>query len=86
MVAVTANTIWEFLGHQVFMASFVGQRRLMSCRGIRRIDFVITDHAMPHMTGSQLADRIRGIRRTCQSSSRLAMPSFRAPKSRTAAA
>jgi CheY-like chemotaxis protein len=26
------------------------------------IDLVITDHAMPHMTGSELADQIRGIR------------------------
>jgi len=61
MVEVTAESMLESLGHQVLMASS-GTEALNALQGNSRIDLVITDHAMPHMTGSELADRIRAIR------------------------
>jgi signal transduction histidine kinase len=61
MVAVTAESMLESLGHQVLMASS-GPEALNVLQGDSSIDLVITDHAMAHMTGSELADRIRGIR------------------------
>jgi len=61
MVAVTAESMLESLGHQVLMASS-GPEALNVLKGDSSIDLVITDHAMAHMTGSELADRIRGIR------------------------
>ena len=61
MVAVTAASMLECLGHQVLMASS-GTEALNFLQGESTIDLVITDHAMPHMTGSELADQIRGIR------------------------
>ena len=60
MVAITAESMLESLGHQVFMASS-GAEALEILQGDSRIDLVITDHAMPKMTGSELADRIRRI-------------------------
>jgi CheY-like chemotaxis protein len=61
MVAVTAESMLESLGHQVLMASS-GPEALNVLKGDSSINLVITDHAMAHMTGSELADRIRGIR------------------------
>jgi signal transduction histidine kinase len=61
MVAVTAESMLESLGHQVLMASS-GTEALNVLQGNSRIDLVITDHAMPQMTGSELADQIRVIR------------------------
>jgi signal transduction histidine kinase len=61
MVAVTAESMLESLGHQVHMA-FSGSEALNVLQGNSSIDLVITDHAMPQMTGSELADRIRAIR------------------------
>jgi CheY-like chemotaxis protein len=61
LVAITAASMLESLGHQVRMAS-TGKEALTVLQGESRIDLVITDHAMPHMTGSQLADQIRGLR------------------------
>jgi len=61
LVAVTAASMLESLGHQVLMASS-GTEALNVLQGGSRIDIVITDHAMPQMNGSDLADRIRGIR------------------------
>ena len=69
----------EFLGHQVLVASS-GPEALNVLQGDSTFDLVITDHAMPQMTGSDLADPIAASARTCKSSSRLDMPSFRAPK------
>jgi CheY-like chemotaxis protein/two-component sensor histidine kinase len=60
MVAVTTASMLECLGHQVLVASS-GTEALHVLQGESRIDLVITDHAMPHMTGSELADQIRGI-------------------------
>ena len=51
----------QCLGHQVLVASS-GTEALKILQGDSTIDLVITDHAMPHMTGSELADQIRGIR------------------------
>jgi CheY-like chemotaxis protein len=61
LVAVTAASMLESLGHHVLMASS-GTEALNVLQGDSRIDLVITDHAMPHMTGSELADQIRRIR------------------------
>ena len=61
LVAVTAESMLESLGHQVHMASS-GAEALKVLQGDSMIDLVITDHAMAHMTGSELADRIRGLR------------------------
>jgi signal transduction histidine kinase len=61
LVAVTAASMIESLGHQVLMASS-GKEALAVLHGESRIDLVITDHAMPHMTGSELADQIRDLR------------------------
>src|SRR5580704_5025601 len=61
MVADTAASMLQCLGHQVLVAPS-GTEALNILQGESRIDLVITDHAMPHMTGSELADQIRGIR------------------------
>jgi CheY-like chemotaxis protein len=61
MVADTAASMLECLGHQVLVAHS-GTEALNVLQGDSSIDLVITDHAMPHMTGSELADQIRGIR------------------------
>jgi CheY-like chemotaxis protein len=51
----------QCLGHQVLVAPS-GTEALTVLQEEPRIDLVITDHAMPHMTGSELADQIRGLR------------------------
>ena len=61
MVADTTASMLQCLGHQVLVAPS-GTEALNILQGESRIDLVITDHAMPHMTGSELADQIRGIR------------------------
>ena len=61
MVAVTAASMLESLGHQVLTA-YSGTEALNVLQGRSRIDLVITDHAMPHMTGGELADQIHGLR------------------------
>jgi signal transduction histidine kinase len=61
LVSVTSASMLESLGHHVLMASS-GTEALNVLQGDSRIDLVITDHAMPHMTGSELADQIRRIR------------------------
>jgi CheY-like chemotaxis protein len=61
MVTDTMASMLQCLGHQVLVAPS-GTEALNVLRGESRIDLVITDHAMPHMTGSELADQIRGIR------------------------
>jgi signal transduction histidine kinase len=61
LVAVTAVSMLESLGHQVLMASS-GRKALTILQGEPKIDLVITDHAMPQMTGSELADQIRDLR------------------------
>jgi CheY-like chemotaxis protein len=61
MVADTAASMLQCLGHQVLVAPS-GTEALNILQGESRIDLVITDHAMPHMTGSELAIQICGIR------------------------
>jgi len=65
LVAVTAESMLESLGHQVLVA-FSGPEALNVLNGDSTIDLVITDHAMPQMTGSELADRIRSLRPNLQ--------------------
>jgi CheY-like chemotaxis protein len=48
----------EQLGHRVVVASS-GAGALELLQAAVPVDLVITDHAMPGMTGSDLADRIR---------------------------
>ncbi len=60
-VADTTASMLQCLGHQVLVASS-GTEALKILQGDSTIDLVITDHAMPHMTGSELANQIRGIR------------------------
>ena len=57
---ITASTaaILEDLGHQVIEASS-GANALEALRSGAQIDLVITDHAMPSMTGTELARQIR---------------------------
>jgi CheY-like chemotaxis protein len=61
---VLMNTIamLEDLGHRVFEAGS-GKEALDVFRREKDIDIVITDQAMPLMTGTQLADAIRAERR-----------------------
>jgi CheY-like chemotaxis protein len=56
---VLANTraMLEDLGHTVVMA-YSGEKALEQLERTSAIDLVITDHAMPKMTGSDLAKRI----------------------------
>jgi signal transduction histidine kinase len=61
IVAVTAASMLESLDHHVVMASS-GREALSVLQGDSKVDLVITDHAMPHMTGSELADHIRDLR------------------------
>src|SRR5262249_30019696 len=58
--AGTASMLEE-LGHQVIMASS-GQKALDILRDQHAVDLVITDFAMPGMTGLQLADAIKADR------------------------
>jgi CheY-like chemotaxis protein len=48
----------EDLGHEVIEASS-GAQAIRVLRQGKRIDLVITDHLMPGMTGTQLAEAIR---------------------------
>jgi CheY-like chemotaxis protein len=50
----------ECLGHHTLVVSS-GSAALDVIRSETRIDLVVTDHAMPTMTGSELADQIRRI-------------------------
>jgi len=60
---VLLNTVamLEDLGHTVFEASSA-KRALEIIRHQRRVDLVITDHAMPNMSGSDLAAAIKSER------------------------
>jgi len=60
---VLANTcaMLEDLGHTVFLA-YSGEQALEKFERTSAIDLVITDHAMPKMTGTDLARRIRARR------------------------
>jgi signal transduction histidine kinase len=59
LVAMGTVAMLEDLGHQVAEANS-GQRALDVLSSEERFDIIITDHAMPGMTGIQLAAEIRG--------------------------
>ncbi|NDV85483.1 PAS domain S-box protein [Aurantimonas aggregata] len=58
LVLMNTAAMLEDLGHTALEA-FSGNEALALLRAGQRVDLVITDHAMPHMTGSQLAEAIR---------------------------
>ena len=61
MVAETTVSMLEVLGHRVTVASSAG-RALEMLGADSEVDLVITDYAMPGMTGKELAQRIRETR------------------------
>jgi PAS domain S-box-containing protein len=60
---VLANTraMLEDLGHSVMVATS-GEQALQQLEQTPRVDLVLTDHAMPKMTGTELARRIARLR------------------------
>lgn len=61
LVLMNTVVMLEDLGHTVFEASS-GRQALDILRREKAIDLVITDHAMPQMTGVQLAVAIKAER------------------------
>ncbi len=61
LVAAGAAAMLEELGHTVVQASSAHEALAMIQAG-RQIDLVLTDHAMPEMTGVQLVRRLRQLR------------------------
>jgi PAS domain S-box-containing protein len=57
LVLTNTTAILEDLGHTVFEATS-GKQALEILRREKAVDLVITDHAMPQMTGAQLAEAI----------------------------
>lgn len=60
LVGTLAVSMLEELGHSAFLASS-GQAALQVLASGRHIDLLITDHAMPEMTGAALAERVRSL-------------------------
>jgi CheY-like chemotaxis protein len=58
LVSMTTAAMLEDLGHQVIEVHSAGHA-LVVLRGGEVVDLVITDHAMPDMTGAELAREIR---------------------------
>jgi PAS domain S-box-containing protein len=58
LVLMNTTAMLEDLGHTVIDA-LSGAEALQKLDSVEGVDLVITDHAMPAMTGSQLADQIR---------------------------
>jgi PAS domain S-box-containing protein len=58
LVLMNTTAMLEDLGHEVLEA-FSAEEALAIMRAGGHVDLVITDHAMPRMTGSQLAEVIR---------------------------
>jgi CheY-like chemotaxis protein len=58
LVALNTSALLEELGHKVYTASS-GMRALEILRHEETIDLLITDQAMPGMTGSELVSKIR---------------------------
>jgi PAS domain S-box-containing protein len=58
LVALNTSSLLEELGHKVYSVSS-GTRALEILRREENIDLIITDQAMPGMTGSELVSKIR---------------------------
>jgi PAS domain S-box-containing protein len=58
LVALNTSALLEELGHRVYSASS-GMRALEILRSEESIDLLITDQAMPGMTGSELVSKVR---------------------------
>jgi PAS domain S-box-containing protein len=63
LVLMNTVALLEELGHTVFEA-YSGQQALEILRREKQIELLITDHAMPHMTGSELAETVMAERPT----------------------
>ncbi len=61
LIALLTASMLEELGHKSELASS-GIKALDVLRSGKRIDVVITDYAMPDMTGGELANQIRSLR------------------------
>jgi CheY-like chemotaxis protein len=61
LILMNTSALLEDLGHEVLEASS-GEEALTFVRQYPDIDLVITDQAMPQMTGTQLADQVTDIR------------------------
>lgn len=61
IILMNTTALLEDLGHRVFEAGS-GQEALEELARRPEIDLLITDHAMPGMTGSELIDAARGLR------------------------
>jgi CheY-like chemotaxis protein len=75
---VSMNTAYMLmdLGHSV-MESPSGSHALKLLESDAQFDVMLTDYAMPEMTGLELATKVRNIKRDCRSCSPPAMPSCR---------
>ena len=62
LVLVNTIAMLEDLGHVAFSATS-GKEALEIIRREERVDLVITDQAMPQMTGSELVEAIKAVRR-----------------------
>ena len=60
LVLMNTSAMLEELGHEVVEAGSAKQALEFFNR--QPFDLVITDQAMPHMTGSQLAEAVRALR------------------------
>jgi PAS domain S-box-containing protein len=60
LVLENAAAMLEDLGHRTVQAHS-GEEAIEILDRDRKFDLVMTDHAMPNMTGAQLLDRVRGL-------------------------
>ena len=61
LVLMGTASMLEDLGYAVVEANS-GRRALEILRGGAKVDLVVTDHAMPGMTGIQLSSEVNGLR------------------------
>ncbi len=58
LILVNTAAMLEDLGHEVTIA-YSGREALAALASMPHVDLVVTDHAMPGMTGTQLVEAIR---------------------------